>query len=67
MYITNNFFGPRFLKHHASPLLARYGYSSVATPRATQTPLKSILIANRGEIALSAAFLPQYSISFDGD
>ena len=67
MYTVNNFFGPRILNRHASPFLARYGHTSAATFRVTKTPLKSILIANRGEIALSAATLPVYGINFDGD
>ena len=58
MYNINNFCGTRLLRHRASPFLARHGYSSIATCRATKTPLKSILIANRGEIALSAVLLP---------
>ena len=53
MYLANRIRSPGIVGHRALPAILKQGYASVTKSDPAHVPLNSILIANRGEIALS--------------
>lgn len=54
MYLANRIRSPGVAGHRALPAILKQGYLSVSKPDSSHVTLNSILIANRGEIALLA-------------